>query len=803
LYRAATRSFHSNSILRHLLTVHASLGEFELASKALDSYLEIVTKSKSRAEKSGQPEPGLDSDESMLQTVAAGIDMLCRYGRQKEATRAQELASYLVEWLDSHVSQTQNTQGLEDNNAQGNHTSTVAPHFVALAHKAIALSSANWSHFTLQSSEREDLHKSAASHLRQALMCDSVDDDDPSILYALSAILAETRDIDGAIATIKNALSNQSKVAIHSTRGQVDLKDSQSRTLAKIGLVQCWHLLALLLSARQEFDKAEASCEAAIDVFDEYTKLQGELDLKQLSVLDKKRILEAKMTSIALSDLNDGPEVAVNGAGELLSLYSKIFGTEQRVVIRSTKQQDAPKPVTGHRSVRESIFGRHHKDSKTSIPDGAAAESVLTTRISVDTTRPPTIAINDGDNVPSSTAHSNRVSRRPSHKLQKRPSQKSVGRSRHASPARTASVKKAAPVEGNGGPPQRRRGSSASQPYEVGLALSDDMPETMSPPRLPPINVEGSPYEQAIMLQGTQPAKARRPLFDIITPKFSIIVQERYALTLLSHIWIFISGLYRKANMVDDARSAINEALQLAQKIETFAAANHSSSRSFQLSAVGGAPSSDQIFADAYAELGQLYVEQGNPYEAMANFELAVAYFADHPLAIVGLSTILIDIYTKAIPPYPKEPSPAQEYIEIPGKATQSSEPILWNVNPLPDQKQNRLSSSPEKKDIPTSEEDKDDLSKAAAPLEPAKESRTAPEVLDRLWARDRAYGLLSTLTKLGTSWDNSEAWFALARAYEESGQPEKAQDLLWWVVELEEKRPVRPWSCLGQGYSV
>jgi hypothetical protein len=79
------------------------------------------------------------------------------------------------------------------------------------------------------------------------------------------------------------------------------------------------------------------------------------------------------------------------------------------------------------------------------------------------------------------------------------------------------------------------------------------------------------------------------------------------------------------------------------------------------------------------------------------------------------------------------------------------------------------------------------------------KEPSTA--LLDRLAARDRAYGLLSGLTKLGSGWNYSEAWFALARAYELGGQADKAREVLWWCVELEEGRAVRGWEEVGGGY--
>lgn len=82
----------------------------------------------------------------------------------------------------------------------------------------------------------------------------------------------------------------------------------------------------------------------------------------------------------------------------------------------------------------------------------------------------------------------------------------------------------------------------------------------------------------------------------------------------------------------------------------------------------------------------------------------------------------------------------------------------------------------------------------------PSAENQLSPPELSRLAARDRAFGLLSTLTKLGAGWDYSEAWYSLARAYEESGQLEKAKEVLWWCVELEDTHPVRSWRSVALG---
>ena len=119
-------------------------------------------------------------------------------------------------------------------------------------------------------------------------------------------------------------------------------------------------------------------------------------------------------------------------------------------------------------------------------------------------------------------------------------------------------------------------------------------------------------------------------------------------------------------------------------------------------------------------------------------------------------------------------------------KSKQPAEAVGFPVGPL-----GLVTSKP--KDQPASRAHHD------GPLPPPYKARSLP-LVDRLAARDRAYGLLSGLTKLGTGWNHSEAWFALARAHEESGQADKAKEVLWWCVELEEGRGVRDWSCVGAG---
>lgn len=228
-------------------------------------------------------------------------------------------------------------------------------------------------------------------------------------------------------------------------------------------------------------------------------------------------------------------------------------------------------------------------------------------------------------------------------------------------------------------------------------------------------------------------------------------------------------------------------------------------------------------------------------------------HYPDHPTAIVGLSNILLDIYNETLLPPPAIPglniagsslnglqtnSSTLSSIELPvrkeqiwtdstlpcsplglgatntppavkkaatnsplqglGVAEPSSSNSIFAGSILADapalsarpMTSGALSTTTTATSIAAAEE---------ARLPPPYKARSLP-LVDRLAARDRACALLSGLTKLGTGWNRADAWFALARAHEESGQPERAKDLLWWCVELEEGGGVREWASVGRG---
>ena len=866
LYRAATRTFHSTSILRHLFTVHASLAEFELAEKALDSYLEIVTKGKARVEKSGHAEPSLDSDELMLQAIAAGVEMLCESGKRAQVKKSTLLAKHLEQWLSKHdnSSPVLSEPGKQVSKAMN---VPIATRILTSVHRAIATSKASWSKLTYEVADRTQLQSEAIAGYRRALRCDHAAEEDPSILYALALLLAETRDIEGAVAAVKQALASESRTFTEPIDQQSFVEDLKSRVTRTAPLNECWHLLSLLLSSRQEFETAEVACESALQPFESSKEqLRSSLDIdSNVSFFDKRHIIEAKMTQITLLGLGEGPEVAVNTTSELLGLYTKFFDNPTTKPPPTAKTNDPPPTASGTvRSFRGSFFGRH-KDSRPSGRESATALSLRSRAISDETLRPPNISVNDEQSKVWSATNSNlQVGRNNSGKLQKRTSRRSIKR-RTASPSRTqiqdipetkvTPAKDSPTKEATGGDPPAnetptknfsknvssidpeaepptngtmsdtastngvqsngisthlRPGTATSHdPSEVGIAVSHDLRasvaaqfdalSTITPIASLDMNseVERDPRPEHDFAPRT--SSTREASCFIPAPIFPEQDVHRFSLSLLQKIWLFIAALYRRASMLEDARGAVDEAFKQAKLVEATVAAQVTASvRAFEEPAWGGVRSVEEVWADAYAEMGHLCLAEGDPYEAMIKYEGALSHCVDHAAASVGLANTLLDIYSQKLPLQPKKPSLAGDS-EPKVPSNESTLPVFSKF-PKPG---TLASNSSAAGGAPAAVDGEAQGEPNTLPLPNSDPWSDDPEALDRLAARDRAYGLLSALTKLGNGWDDSEAWFALARAYEESGQAEKAKEILWWVVELEEKRPIRHWRCLGTGYKL
>lgn len=757
--------------------------------KALDTYVEIVVSAKDRAEKAAEI-GHLESDEILLQTVSEGVLLLCCFGFEEEARKAKELITILEKYIEKDI-----TDDLNSANEKGEEASRVPSHVIALAYRAIGIGLGNWSRWTSTTEVRNDLRAEAIENLERSIAPEFESEYDLSSRYALALLLAESRDLDGAISHVKTALTPRDGPALPGPGTGPGIPEfHQSGERDKIPL---WHLLALLLSAKQEFDIAGRTCEAAFDQLPSSVTIPGHNNrrinrdsnkkqdllaknkefIRHLQGREKERIIETRMTQLALLEITDGPEVAVNHSDNLLALFATLFEdldlevTKEEVSqLQQQQHLEPPKSSAGTiKSFRGSIFGRK-KGSK--IPDRS---------LNASDTVPP---LPNGASSVGADAPTIKVTPEIANKSQQNSQIEKQNGSINSIDA-----------------PENEKGDLDAK--AIGIAISDPgiSPTSPTDPResakhsLPavahnlnhkneprPAGHKVQPPEQDVRLptphRFSSPTKA--------LTKFPVLQAQKHAISMLVKVWLLISGMYRRASLYDDALEACEEATKQVGAFEALVAAEESSARAFVSPAWGVAKSAEALWADVHAEKGALSEAQSLTHEAMQYYEEAVSCFPDHPKATIALSNLLLDAWEEKIPLEPVDPRIDSDIV---GPLTDGSS----TLNGVSETSSETTQANGVTKALQTPNGGSNTPSKASSNTDEA-------EYISRLAARDRAYGLISMLTKTGSSWDNSEAWFTLSRAYEAGSQIEKAKEILWWCIELEDRKPIRHWWNLGAG---
>ena len=751
--------------------------------QALDSYIEIVTAAKERAAKSAEYGE-LEKDEILLQTLSEGVTLLSCLGSYEEAEKAKNLTELIREYIDKQV--TSHTEGQSNGKLLLSHgpNCTNSPDLpvavLASCYRAVGVGLANWASYTPLNESRDEIRDEAITYLEKSINPEYEQDTNFSALYTLALTLAENRDLDSAIDYAKSALASHNSSPLTDDLGK------------QRDLVPLWHLLALLLSAKQEYDIAERSCEAAFehfpaDVFSKNYREQRRSSrnsqnglkrslVSRLQGREKERILQTRITQLAFTEVLEGPEAAVNQSEQLLGLFGTLF---QELDLDDGQKRSEhlvpPKSSAGTtKSFRSSIF---HRNRASQLPerraDRAASSHSATPPVPTIpngqfNSDAPEIQVTDEDH-----ENSPRIGRSNSKRLTKR-----SGSSHRPpqDPSMPPEDQVGIAVSGNSTPVPRDHSQSpaAKQPLQP---IAHNVHHKFQPQ---PVGHEDQPPRQDVRL----PAAQR---FDSPTnaiTKFSITQSKKHALALLVKIWLIIAGLYRRASLFDDAREACDEAWKQTTRMEALASAEESSARNLSKRGWTAAKSPEELWADVYAEEGLLCQARDKPHEAMKYYEDALLRHPEHPMATIALANLLLDIWDQKI-----APESTKEDVDI----NISRLSLLSDTAKL---KSARAISADELK-VPEAAEIPTPVSVSNSPHE------VDPKHLHRLAARDRAYGLLSVLTKLGSSWDNSEAWYALSRVYEAGEQTEKLKEVLWWCIELEDRRPIRHWSNIGSGLYV
>ncbi|KAE9991064.1 hypothetical protein EG327_000535 [Venturia inaequalis] len=790
LYRAATKSYHSTQILRYLFCVHAYVADFDLAFKAFDSYVELVQRGKQREEKSGKPDYSLDSDDNILQTASEAVRILCRFGARKDVEKALKISSELLQWVEKAALEAEARETEEVDKGIPIRV-PVSMRVISEAYRALGTCEATWARWTYDASTRNTHQQKAVEYYRNALDIRYANGHDLETQFALAFVLAEMRELAPAINITKQALSRPSETQTfptYLTNGNAPehfQRDSSSDFARERKLIPFWHLLTLLLSAKADMSTAARSSNAAFEQFEDPTHLFGpekifksehlnELEkpetarskalIDKMERHEKEGIVQVKMTQIAILEELQSSADAVDASAELLALFARMFGDPKGDLLRSQARAAAAKPPrSAVGSIRHSLMSRARSRSRRAP---ATAEESIVADYANGTPNP----------------------------VESRPRASSASR----------------PGTANSDSNTARINEEHSMPSFAGRMSTSTSRRTSAN--------RGTPTKRV----GIAPAPFSST--DSITPEpvFSVFQERKHRITLLIQVWLFVAGLYTRAEVFDDATGAIDEAEDLVQALESQVAQQDSSVKAFAARGWGGGKSVEELWADIWAQRGHLARSQDFQHEAMSHFEKAVAHHPDHPAAVVGLSDILLDIYCQKLSPEPTPPVTSATYASY-ISSTPSFAPLNSNPSPSPAPltKVTSIGSSPasipsnhtpalsrqtttnsitRQDSLPSTKKpspsDSDTLN-ATTTISPPNSNHT-PEELNRLAARDRAYGLLNTLTKLGSGWDYSEAWFSLARAYEESGQVGKAKEVLWWCVELEDTRPIRGWGVVG-----
>jgi tetratricopeptide (TPR) repeat protein len=641
LYRAATKTFHSTAVLRELFHVHASLGEFDLAMHAFDSYVDIVGKGKARAQKTGHHQDGIDDDDTAVLTGVEAVRVLCRYGDRSKAEKAVTVGKNLQRWLGEGRprSSEQTTAPSEDQKTiiDSRTNAQLKSSTLAAAYRAIGISQAQWARMTYDTDARPGLQAEALKSLRRA---QAQEPDNIETCYALSSLLAETRDVTAAISSIRRILAGN-------TDDQADGEDGAVKDYRRPRkLVPLWHLLALCMSAKDQYEAAYKMCEAALEQFGDRSVLFGQVAslneniekrsdgpapstglVDQMDGFEKEAIIQIKMTQLTFTELMDGPSSAVDMTDELLSLYARLFGKVEQVKVSKplpAAPSVAPSRTGGTlRSIAGSIRPRTNRNSvdksgprvashgTTLEPPGANGDSNTTSGQDLGT--PVAITVTNEDGAPVNRGRGRQEQRHSPFRLRSS-TRGTNGRSRSRS---LGGKSKPVPTE-NDHPPlpppkdlpisTATAGTVSQNPVSSAVDNSNSqqplksMAHNSGHTEWPaPAGHDNQPPEQDVRLPASHPASSTTPV-----PSFSSAQQQRHKVSVLVKVWLFIAELYIRAESLDDASGAIQEAHKLVESFEAEVAAIESSARAFYSKTWGGGSSVDELWADILSSVSLL-----------------------------------------------------------------------------------------------------------------------------------------------------------------------------------------------------
>lgn len=657
-----------------MFTVYVTLFDFEMAFKAFDVYVELSTAGRSRNRRSDERESiEVDDDEFYIRTLADAVGVLCRFGGKEDAEKARKVEKLIEEWLDLHAQPHEETaygplsDPLPDSQERGDTALNVS-----IAYRALGISQAYWARLTYEGDKRTHLQTEALACFKKALNKQSRGMLDIDTLYAMSLVAADMRNVSEAVKTLKTALASPAELLTSSSSSAFESKTDAFGEVLRDGavfnrerkLVPLWHLLALLLTARGDLASAAKSCEAVFRQFGDQSNLLGDdrsVDSRQhirkqgsitseekehqppatsavsiMNSFEKEKLLQVKVTQVALVEAMEGPAAAVDSMDELFALYARLFGEPKMEGIRKLPQKVPDlRPGTaasGVRSIAGSIFGRSRlshrgRDRPQSLPvqtsrpstartvhqthkPGAQATPVIQVTNEDGTTegRVSGSQYRDSQDVSVRHRHSSILKRRSGGSLRKR-----SGSAPGSRPGETVPMKGYKP---NGPevnhdedtvPPLPETGRRSKNESYTKAETGENFSRPTTSQSIRGVATSMNDDEHPDQVLKYQNGGSAGPLPFAINllhnPIFSTLQDSRQKCSLLIRLWLYVSGLYVRAGMLDDAKAAMDEAQKILEMFEMEVAQTRSSSKAFAERGWGTGGSVDELWADVWTEV--------------------------------------------------------------------------------------------------------------------------------------------------------------------------------------------------------
>lgn len=309
LRQASMKTFHSCAIMRYLVFVLTALGQYEEALSAFNTYVAYQEKARIRqasyktsssvediSPQSKQLQSG-DDDKSVVGVFSKAIDVMVIV--KKDGNMARNTADRLRSWLNNEtfISSRGKNRKRQGHDRNISSTSSVISADLrdgfALVWASIGRAYALYAYQANTSEEREQVYELAVSSYESSL---GYHPEDAQIYFDFALLLAQNSQLKHSMRIVREGL-------------MVDKSH-----------VLLWHLIGLLLSAMEDYEKALQAVSNALGMFSEKSKSSP----SSLLDLEKSQYLQVKMTEVAIYEASEGIDRALELIPDVFSLYGEL-----------------------------------------------------------------------------------------------------------------------------------------------------------------------------------------------------------------------------------------------------------------------------------------------------------------------------------------------------------------------------------------------------------------------------------------------------------------------------------------------